>query len=426
MNGGEAPRSLRVCHLGKFYPPASGGIESHLRTLAQAQARLGLGVTVLCVNHRDETGRDVTWRTFASTPRVSETDGAVELNRLARRASIARFDFCPSLVRQLWRLGYDDCDLLHLHVPNPTMLLALFVARPSVPLIITYHSDVVRQRMLLRLQRPVENWVFRHARAIIATSSAYLRGSSYLRRFEDKVHVVPFGIDLAPFLDPTPAARCHSERLRRELGEPLWLAVGRLVYYKGLANAIRALAHVPGRLMIVGDGPLRGDLELLARAEGVADRVVWHNRLSDDELIGAYLAATALWFPSNAHSEAFGLVQVEAMACGLPVINSAIAGSGVAWVSRHGESGLTVPVDDWQGLATAADWLWDDPELRARLGRGARQRALEHFNARRMALQTHAVYQTALADATPGPPRAGSSIATCLGNRGAAVNGQAH
>src|SRR5262249_58399124 len=132
------------------------------------------------------------------------------------------------------------------------------------------------------------------------------------------------------------------------------LAVGRLVYYKGLHNAVKALATVPGRLLVIGEGPAQAELRRLADAEGVADRIIWRGHVGADELVGAYQAATALWFPSNARSEGFGLVQVEAMASGCPVINTAIAGSGVSWVSRHDETGLTVRVNDPAAPAAAA------------------------------------------------------------------------
>ncbi len=152
----------------------------------------------------------------------------------------------------------------------------------------------------------------------------------------------------------------------------------------------------------MGDGPLKKTLEALAHEVGVADRVVWRGRLSETELIGAYHAAAALWFPSNARSEAFGLVQVEAMASGCPVLNSAIVGSGVPWVSRHEESGLTVPVDDWQALAQAANRLLQDADLRARLSRQARERAVTEFAADQMARRTLQAYRQALDHAKSG------------------------
>src|SRR5439155_11821854 len=140
-------------------------------------------------------------------------------------------------------------------------------------------------------------------------------------------------------------------------------------------TAINALTAAPGTLIIIGQGPLQRDLREQARRRGVADRVIWWGYATQDELIGAYLAAKALWFPSTHRSEAFGLVQVEAMACGCPVINTDIAGSGVAWVSPNEETGLTVPVNDAEALAAAANRLVAEPTLRERLARGAAHRA---------------------------------------------------
>ena len=144
-----------------------------------------------------------------------------------------------------------------------------------------------------------------------------------------------------------------------------------MVYYKGLDTALKALVSAPGKLLVIGDGPLEKSLREQAQRFRVADRVVWHGRASADELVGAYHAATALWFPSLARSEGFGLVQVEAMASGCPVINTAVPASGVAWVSSHEETGLTVPVGDALALAAAARRLVEEPGLRDRLRRQA-------------------------------------------------------
>ena len=152
----------------------------------------------------------------------------------------------------------------------------------------------------------------------------------------------------------------------------MWLCVGRLIYYKGLSVALAALRDVPGRLLVIGTGPMEAELRSRAVELGVADRVVFHGRASTDELVGAYRAATALWFPSTARSEGFGLVQVEAMASGCPVINTAIAGSGVPWVCRHEREGLTVPINDPAALAAAAKRILTEPGLRERLAGAGR------------------------------------------------------
>jgi glycosyltransferase involved in cell wall biosynthesis len=387
---------IRVCHLGKYFPPASGGMETHVRVLAQGQAALGADVTVVCVNHRDSSGADVTWRRFARTATAHEQDGPVRVFRAGRIASVAKLDVCPSLFRILANIRRDGIDLLHLHTPNPTALLTLAAWGRSIPLVVTHHSDVVRQRVLGLALRPFERLVYGRARLALTTSPEYASGSPLLHRFLDRVRPLPLGIDLNPYITPTDAALKHADLIRcRHLG-PIWLSIGRLVYYKGLDNAVRALPHVPGTLMVVGTGPLERRLRDLAQEIGVADRVVWCGKLGDDELAGAYRAATALWFPSNARSEGFGLVQVEAMASGCAVINSPVPHSGVAWVCRHEREGLTVLLNDPLALAAAARRLLDEPGIRDRLAAAGRDRAIREFDYRTMAARSLDIYAEAL------------------------------
>jgi rhamnosyl/mannosyltransferase len=214
-----------------------------------------------------------------------------------------------------------------------------------------------------------------------------------LRRHQERVESLPLGVNLEQFAAPTPQAVAYGERLKAAHREPIWLAVGRCVYYKSFDVAIRALALVPGTLVLVGHGPLEPSLRQLAKDLGVADRVVWRHYLTPDELVGAYRAATALWFPSSARSEAFGLVQVEAMACGTPVINTHITGSGVPWVCPDERTGLTVPINDPVALAAAARRLIDEPSLYERLSAAARERAHREFDHRIMARRSFAVYE---------------------------------
>ena len=378
----------RVCHLGKYYPPAPGGMESHVQTLARAQAALGLGVRAFCVNH-------------LPGPTTAGRDGEVEVTRFARGASAAKLDLCPDLVGALARV---EADILHLHVPNPTMIVALLRARPAIPLVVTYHSDIIRQRLLGALFRPLERLAYRR-----------------VPRDPDDQPRLPGRFELPEALrrpPGSPAARHRpgplpgAGRVRPRGGRPsprrypgpLWVGCGRLVYYKGFLNAIRALPHVPGTLLIVGKGPDRPELEAEARGLGVADRVILTG--SVPVLTPYYLAADAFWFPSNARSEAFGLVQVEAMASGCPVLNTHVPHSGVDWVSLHEETGLTVPVNDPTALAAAANRLLAEPGLRDRLSVAARERAVRMFDHRAMADRSLAIYRRILAE-EPSPRPAG-------------------
>lgn len=371
---------LRVCHLGKYYPPAPGGIETQVRTLARAQAEMGADVRVFCVNHR---GRDT----------VEEQDGLVSVTRFGRSASFAKLDLCPSLVSALANI---QTDILHLQVPNPTMILAILKARPTGQIVVTYNCDLVRQKILGRLFRPFERVAYRRVRAILATSPPYPEGSTFLKSYLDRLQVLPLGIDLAPYLAPSCENLAEAERIRLRFPHPIWITCGRLVYYKGLLNAIRAMRHTPGTLLLIGEGPERPRLEREAIRLKVTDRVHFQKYIT--QIIPYYLAAHALWFPSNARTEAFGLVQVEAMASGCPVINTAIPDSGVSWVSRHEETGLTVAMNDPEALAAAAVRLLNEPGLRRRLAETARARTMAEFDHRLMAQRSLSIYQRVLSE----------------------------
>lgn len=387
---------LRVWHLGKFYPPASGGIESHVRTLAQEQARLGLEVGVACVNHAAPDGRDVTFQALARTERSEERDGPVRVLRLGRLASVSRLDVAPGVVPLLERLRREPPDVVHLHSPNPTMLLALAARPPPCALVITHHSDVVRQRVLALGFSVLERRVYARAALILATSPRYADGSRLLTALRDRVRPLPLGIDLTPFTRPAAEVLERERELRARFGAPLWLGVGRLVYYKGFEVALEALVRAPGTLAIAGSGPLREALERRAKALGVQERVLFLGHVPDVELRALYRAATALWFPSLARSEGYGLAQVEAMASGCPVINTLLPGSGVPWVSPHEVTGLSVPVRDAPALAAAATRLASDGALRGRLSAAAVARATSELSAEVMGRRCVELYREAL------------------------------
>jgi rhamnosyl/mannosyltransferase len=386
---------MNICHLGKYYPPAPGGIETHVQTLARAQAALGANVRVVCINHQPPAtnGAPRSWKNRSGNETVEEFDGPVKVTRVGRTASVARLDIIPGLPAMLDDLQQSRIDVLHLHTPNPTMLITVASLRLSAPLVIMHHSDIVKQRLLKYMMSPFERLAYARASAIIASSDAYAQGSMVLQKHAEKVESLPMGLDLEPLLNPSPRAREHAARLKQEHGTPLWLAVGRFVYYKGLHTAIAALRDAPGKLLIIGTGPMESELRRQAQSVGVSDRIVWCGRADEEQLIGAYHAATALWFPSTHKSEAFGLVQVEAMACGCPVINTEIAGSGVSWVSLHGQTGLTIPVNDAAGLAAAASRLVNEPGLRDRLSAAAIERAKCEFGHLQMAQRSLNLYR---------------------------------
>lgn len=384
----DAP--FRICHLSKYYPPQPGGIETHVRALATSQAALGAKVDVICVNASDEEGREA-----KRTVTVEELDRDVRVIRLGRMGTVARFDVFGAFSEYFGAKGF-GYDIAHLHAPNPAMALHWTLANSTVPLVVSHHSDIVKQRVLKQVISPLLHHLYRRASRILIASPTYLAGSEFLRPYRAQAETLTYGIDLSQYRQPSAVSIAYEKRLRSLHPGPIWLCVGRLVYYKALHIAISALRTVPGTLIIVGTGELADSLRKHAIEVGVSDRVVFKWQVSQDELVGAYRAATALWFPSNARSEAFGLVQVEAMASGCPVINTAIPNSGVTWVSRDGIEGFTVPINDSWALADAANRLLREPHLRGKFAIASQARATQ-FDQMLMAQESLRIYERVIA-----------------------------
>jgi glycosyltransferase involved in cell wall biosynthesis len=317
---------------------------------------------------------------------VEETIDQVPVTRLG--TTLKAFSTAISLGMAA-HIRNSRADLVHIHLPNPTAVLAYLMSGYRGCLVVTYHSDIVKQKVLGRMFAPLLYAALRRSAAIIATSTNYLATSPVLQAFRDRCHVIPYGIDTIQFEHCDPDA---VSGIRARLGERLVVSVGRLVYYKGLEYLIRAMADVRGKLVIVGDGPLRGKLERLTAQLGLAEKVIFAGVIDNADLLSYYHAAALFVLASVARSEAFGLVQIEAMAAGLPVVNTSLD-SGVPFVSVHEETGLTVPPAEPQALASAINRLLDDSNLRQRFSRAAVLRARREFGLDTMLERTLYLYR---------------------------------
>jgi glycosyltransferase involved in cell wall biosynthesis len=371
---GLSSQSMRVLHIGKFYPPYRGGMEAHLETLCQ-QLRGRVDVEVLTSN-------------ITSKTESCMVDG-VRLTRVGRLASVASTPICPALVSHIRQ---SRMDLVHLHWPNPAAALALLASGYQGRLIVSYHSDVVRQRFLGKACAPILESLLRRCNAIIATSANYIASSPVLWKYSSLCRVIPLGVAEACFAAPQLES---VTRIRQQYGEKLVLSVGRLVYYKGFEYLIRAMSSVSGQLLIAGQGPLREPLLKLRNDLGLQERVTFLGNPSDEYLRACYHAADVFVLASVARSEAFGLVQVEAMAAGTPVVNTNLP-SGVPFVSRHGETGLTVELGNAEALSTAITVLLENDSLRRQYGAAARRRAESVFTVKVMLDKTLATYEHVL------------------------------
>lgn len=284
-------------------------------------------------------------------------------------------------------------DIVHLHFPDPMSHIASLAVSPSIPRVITWHADIQRQKVLLKLYRPLLKRSLASASAVIAPTPAHVSSSAFLSPMaaSPKLRQIPFGFNLARYARPDEAK--VTEVAQRYPGRRIF-ALGRHVSYKGFDVLIRAMAltRPDTRLLLGGGGPLTPDLVQLARSEGVGDRVDFLGYLPESDLPAYYHACEIFCLPSTSRAEAFGIVQVEAMASGLPVISTRL-GTGVEVVNRNEETGVTVPPGDVGALASAINLLLADQSLREIYGQNARAQAMAAYSPETMKRETLALYR---------------------------------
>lgn len=365
--------TLRVLHIGKFFPPDPGGMEVYLADLMHAQRAHGLDAHAL----------------VHGTPRP---DDPPWLTRVPVMASVLYVPLAPGFALALAAaLKRVEPDVLHLHMPNAAALLVLGLADARrIPWVIHWHSDVVNSRLKGRIAlayrgyRPFEQALLARAARIVATSPDYLQASDALAAWRDKCDVVPLGLEASRL--PTPEALSMARARARAYwpeGTLRLMSVGRLTYYKGFETLVRAVQAVAGvHLVIVGEGEERSSLEAMVAslcAGGEVARVTLAGGL-DDEMRSALLAECDLFcLASRERTEAFGIAVMEAMRYARPCLVSALPGSGLPWLVLTSGAGETVTLDDVAAWQQAIVRLKENPALRTRYGEAGYQAFIERF-----------------------------------------------
>jgi len=368
---------LKVLQIYKdYYPPIFGGIEKHLSLLCNRLSSV-MDVDVLVANRRPRTERDF-------------IDGL----KITKAGTLGRFFSAPLSPLFGYDLGKERYDVLHFHLPNPTAVLSYLLVRPSGKIVVTWHSDIVRQARFLPLYRPFLLRFLNLCDVILPTSQRYARSSPFLSRFLHKCHPIPLGIDVSRF-SVTERVAARASELSARFGDRIVLFVGLLRYYKGLKFLIDAMQNLDARLVIVGEGPMREELESYCGAKQFRGKVFFAGAVHEGVLPAYYHSCDVFCLPSIYRSEAFGVSQLEAMVCGKPVVSSALD-SGVPFVNLDGKTGLIVPPMDSDALSKAISRLLSDKALAARLGEFARDRVLAEFTADRMAQSVLAAYRRLL------------------------------
>ena len=351
---------MKVVHAAKFYPPVPGGMEAFVQTLAEGTAREWDSVVVAAHT--------------ASRSQEDHVDG-VRVLRAGALGVAASVPLCPSLPLALWR---ERADCIVLHEPNPIAGISVFLHTPAARLIIWHHSDLVRPWWAIPTYGRLQRALYRRADCVIV-SNPVLAERSPLVRCARRVAVIPHGVDLPRYASLTNDQLALAYRLRTDLHGPRFLFVGRFVYYKGIDVLIDAMAQCAGTLILVGDGPLQNQLRQQVARLHLESRVVFAGSVPDAELPAYYHASDVFVLPSVAESETYGLVQIEAMASGVPVISTNLP-TGVPWVNQDRITGLVVPPRDVAALAQALNTLGVNASLCRTFGENGRRRAETVFS----------------------------------------------
>lgn len=355
---------IKILQVNKLYYPEIGGIEKTLQQISEGlseKSEVDLKVLVCRKKGRGKT----------------EQIHGVEVHRAGSLGVIASVPISFSFLWKFRKLAKDR-DVIQLHLPFPLGDLACLVSGYRGKVVAFWHSDVVKQKKWMILYRPVMERFLKRADLILVGAQGIAKGSAYLQPYLDKCKVVPFAVE--DHILNSGREYLTRQGYERKNNQIRFLFIGRLVYYKGCSVLIEALSRMKESavLTIIGSGVLLDDLKEQCRKSGIADRVKFEGKVSDGRMKECFQTADVLVLPSIERSEAFALVQLEAMAYGIPVINTNLP-SGVPEVSIHMETGLTVEPRDAVALAEAMDWMCVHDKDRVAMGMKARERVEKFY-----------------------------------------------
>lgn len=356
---------MRVLHFYKTsFPDTMGGVEQVINQIARGASKLAVKTDVLSL----------------TTDRFSRTidiDGYLA-HRARLDIQIASTAFSVSAFGRFSRLA-QKADIIHYHFPWPFMDVVHFAMRIKKPTVVTYHSDIIRQKHLLKFYRPLMSKFLGSMDRIVATSQNYLATSDVLEKYSDKVSVIPIGLDKAAYPQPQPGL---LQFWREKLGPKFFLFVGVIRYYKGLHILLEAAQGTDYPIVIVGAGPIEAELKAQATQLGLRN-IHFLGHLPDEDKVALLTLCYGVVFPSHLRSEAFGISLLEGAMYGKPMISSEI-GTGTTYINIGGETGMVVPPSDPVALRQAMRYLWEHPAEAAEMGRRAEERYWKHFTAEQM------------------------------------------
>ena len=366
---------MKILQLGKFYP-IRGGVEKVAYDLMTGLSELGVQCDMMCAFAKGGT----------KVISLNENANLIGCRTLVK---VAATMISPAMILQL-RKRCREYDVIHVHHPDPMACLALYLSGYKGKVVLHWHSDIEKQKNLLRLYKPFQDWLVKRANVIVGTTPAYLSASPFLTTVQDKLYCLPIGVE--PVLPSVEGAA----RIRAAYpGKKIVFSLGRLVAYKGFRYLIEAARYLSDDwvVLIGGEGPLEGTLRKSIQAWGLEDKVKLLGRIPSEDLFAYYGACTLFCLSSVQKTEAFGIVQIEAMSCGKPVVATRIPGSGVSWVNEHGVSGLNVAPKNAKKLAEKIMEIGDDETKYTAYCHGAELRYSNMFTKEKMIHNIQEIYR---------------------------------
>ena len=370
---------MKILQLGKFYP-IGGGVEKVMYDLLVGLAERSIACDMLCAKDAECESEII----VSSQNRIFCTKTL--LKKYATMISPGMISLLRKIARQY--------DIIHVHHPDPMAAFALWVSGYKGKVILHWHSDIVKQKKLLNLYLPLQNWLIRRADLIVGTSPVYIANSDYLSDVQQKCTYLPIGINPIK-----PDAKRVSQIKELYSGKKIVFSLGRLVHYKGYQYLVDAANYLSDEYVILigGSGILNNELQNQIDKNNLGDKVKLLGRVSDEDLSAYYGACDVYCLSSIMKTEAFAIVQIEAMSCGKPVVSCNIEGSGVPWVNADGESGLVVEPKNSKALAEAIMTIASNRDLQEKLSSGAKRRFDLLFKKETMITRCMELYQQVLA-----------------------------
>lgn len=359
-------KTLRVLQLGKFYP-IMGGVEKVMYDLMSGLSERGVACDMLCASSKGGS-------------QVTTINAHARLICCRTWMKVAATMISPGMIFSL-RKRCGDYAIIHVHHPDPMACLALYLSGYKGKVILHWHSDIQKQKVLLQFYRPLQAWLLRRADLIVGTTPIYLSASPYLKEVQDKTFCLPIGVE------PVCPRREDVERIQnRYPDKKIVFSLGRLVAYKGYRFLVEAARYLTNDYVVLigGSGTLEDELRAHIKTWGLEDKVKLLGRISDEDLPAYYGACKLFCLSSVQKTEAFGIVQIEAMSCAKPVVATNIPGSGVSWGNAHGVSGLNVTPGNARELAEAIKTITVNEDVYKEYSMRAEKRYRDVFTKERM------------------------------------------